>query len=107
MFSSETFVWVMLLAVLTQTGVAQAGESEGRVAPLHGAMLGATGAAPHGAPRQGRPKMAHVTEFGSTYVLMVSSVHPPFAALNVENVKAFNATPFDGIAELLRRTRPK
>ena len=51
--------------------------------------------------------MDHVSEFGSSYVLMVSSMHPPFSALNVENVKAFNATPFDGIAELLRRTRPK
>ena len=26
--------------------------------------------------------MAHVSEFGSSYVLMVSSMHPPFAALN-------------------------
>jgi hypothetical protein len=34
----------------------------------------------------------------ATYVLMVSSMHPPFLGLNEEHVKALNATPFDGVA---------
>jgi hypothetical protein len=45
-----------------------------------------------------RAKMDYASELGPSYVLMVSSMHPPFLALNEENVKAFNATPFDGIA---------
>ncbi|MBM3889730.1 MAG: hypothetical protein FJ388_11475 [Verrucomicrobia bacterium] len=34
----------------------------------------------------------------ANYVLMVSSMHPSFLALNDEQVRALNATPFDGVA---------
>jgi len=35
---------------------------------------------------------------GSGYVLMISSMHPPFLKLTAEQVRTLNATPFDGIA---------
>lgn len=41
---------------------------------------------------------ARPTPLGETYVLMVSSMHPPFVTLNDDHVRALNATPFDGVA---------
>jgi len=35
---------------------------------------------------------------GEDYVLMVSSMHPPFLKLNEQHIQALNATPFDGVA---------
>lgn len=42
--------------------------------------------------------MEMFAKLGLSYVLMVSSMHPPLAKLSDEQIRALNATPFDGVA---------
>ena len=42
--------------------------------------------------------MPALTVLAASCVLMVSSMHPPLGQLSDDNIKALNATPFDGVA---------
>jgi len=47
---------------------------------------------------EGADRKSDRTPLGADYVLMVSSMHPPFLRLSDEDIAALNETPFDGVA---------